>query len=246
VGVTTRRILATSGGWIPGPAQGTVRMGAMVLEALGATGKVRPTVCLLETASGDPYSSYALSFEAFNAAGCSVTQLRVFPQPSAVPAERLTTVDLVWVGGGSLANLLALWRLHGIDLAMREAWEAGVILAGVSAGSTCWHVGGPADSFGPNLTPITNGLALVPYGAGVHYDSEAARRPLLQRLVAEGTLPTSYATDDHVGLWYEGTEATRVVADFDVDPATGPAAYRVELSAGVVREVRVGVGGRFT
>ncbi|OYV59237.1 MAG: hypothetical protein B7Z69_07670 [Actinobacteria bacterium 21-73-9] len=222
-----------------------MRPGAMVLDALGATGKTRPRVCVLETAAGDPTSSYAMSFEAFAAVGCDVTWFRVFPQPSADPFERLGGSDLVWVGGGSVANLLALWRLHGVDAALRDAWEAGVILGGVSAGSICWHVGGPTDSFGPTLAPVRDGLALVPYGNGVHYDSEAQRRPLLQRLVADGSLPTSYATDDHVGLWYEGDVATRVVADVDVDPATGPAAYRVERSADGAVETRVGVGGIF-
>jgi len=72
---------------------------------------------------------------------------------------------------------------------MREAWEAGVVLTGVSAGSICWHVGGPTDSFGPVLRPVTDGLALLPFGNGVHYDSEEQRRPLLHELVANGVLP---------------------------------------------------------
>ncbi len=243
--MTTPRILATSGGWVPGPTQGTMRPGAMVLDALARTGRTRPRVCVLETAAGDPTSSYAMAFEAFAATGCDVTWFRVFPQPSADPVERLCGSDLVWVGGGSVANLLALWRLHGVDAALREAWERGVILGGVSAGSICWHVGGPTDSFGPTLAPVYDGLALVPYGNGVHYDSETQRRPLLQRLVADGSLPTSFATDDHVGLWYEGDTATRVVADVDCDPESGPAAYRVERGADGAVETRVGVGGSF-
>ena len=123
----------------------------MLLHALAATGATRPRVCLVLTASGDAADYYALSYEAFNAAGCDVTELKVFPQPSADPMERLTTSDLVWVGGGSVANLLTLWQLHGIDQAMRAAWEKGVILGGVSAGSLCWHVGGTTDSYGPEL-----------------------------------------------------------------------------------------------
>ena len=105
-------------------------------------------------------------------------------------------------------------QLHGVDHAMREAWEKGVILGGVSAGSLCWHVGGTTDSFGPQLQPVTNGLQLLPYGNGVHYDSEEQRRPLLHQLVRDGVMPElSYATDDHIGLWYVGTELTAVVAD---------------------------------
>ena len=154
----------------------------------------------------------------------------------------LARSDLVWVGGGSVANLLALWRLHGVDSAMRAAWERGAILAGVSAGSICWHVGGPTDSYGPDLRVVTDGLGLLPYGNGVHYDSEEQRRPLLQRVVGDGLLPTSYATDDHVGILYEGDEPVRVIADQDVDPATGPAAYRIERVGGDVVETRLPVG----
>lgn len=242
----TPRILATSGGVVSGPVQMSWRLGQMVLDGLALTKKERPRVCLVETASGDPSLYYALLYEAFNSAGCDVTELKLFPQPSAKPLERLGGSDFVWVGGGSVANLLALWRLHGVDDAMREAWQDGVILGGVSAGSLCWHEGGPTDSFGPALQPVTNGLGFLPYANGVHYDSEAQRRPLLHQLLRDGTLsPLAYATDDHVGLWYEGTEPTSVVADAVVDELTGPAAYRVELLSGEVVETRVGVGQRF-
>jgi cyanophycinase-like exopeptidase len=244
--MTTSRILATSGGFVPGPVQGTARLGQMVLGALATVKKDRPRVCLMETASGDPSDWYAVLYEAFNAAGCDVTELKLFTQPSADPLERLSSCDFVWVGGGSVANLLALWRLHGVDDAMRAAWESGVILAGVSAGSLCWHVGGTTDSFGPTLRPVTNGLGFLPYGNGVHYDAEEQRRPLLQKLMKDGVLgPLSFATDNHTGIWFEGIEPTRVVADLDVDPLTGPAAYRVELLDGEIEETRVAVGDSF-
>lgn len=218
----------------------------MLLDALARTGKQRPRVCLVLTASGDDVQYYALAYEAFNAAGCDVTELKLFPQPSADPEERLGGSDLVWVGGGSVANLLELWRLHHVDSAMRHAWESGVILGGVSAGSICWHTGGTTDSYGPTLRPVTNALGLLPYANGVHYDSEAQRRPLLHELVGNGTLgPVALATDDHVGIWYEGTEPTRVVADLAVDPASGPAAYRVERQGDGVVETRVAVGDAF-
>ncbi len=213
----------------------------MLLDALAVTGASRPRVCLVLTASGDADAYYAMLYESFNAVGCDVTQLRLFPQPTAPPEERLVGCDLVWVGGGSVANLLSLWRLHGVDQAMRAAWEAGVVLAGVSAGSLCWHVGGTTDSFGPTLRAIDTGLALVPYANGVHYNSEPQRRPLLPRLVGEGTLPLAYATDDHVGVWYRNDDFERVVADQPVDPNTGPAAYRVERTAEGVIETRLGI-----
>jgi peptidase E len=241
--MATRQILATSGGFVAGPVQQSYRLGAMLLDALARTGATRPRVCLVLTASGDQSNHYAASYEAFNAAGCDVTELKLFPQPSANPEERLCSSDVVWVGGGSVANLLSLWRLHGVDTAMSTAWERGVILGGVSAGSLCWHVGGTTDSFGPTLQPVTNGLGLLPYGNGVHYDSEAQRRPLLHQLVGDGTLPSvAFATDDHVGLWYEGTDPTEVVADSAFDSLTGPAAYRIEVQGGHVVETRIAVG----
>src|SRR6478609_4141619 len=103
------------------------------------------------------------------------------------------------------------------------AGEAGVVLTGVSAGSICWHVGGTTDSFGPELRPVTDGLGLLPYANGVHYDSEEQRRPLLHRLVADQTLPTAYATDDGVGLHYRGTELVEALTEIP-----GKGAYRVE------------------
>ena len=127
--------------------------------------------------------------------------------------EHLLAQDVIWVGGGSVANLLALWRLHGWDSHLREAWQAGVVLGGVSAGSICWHVGGTTDSFGPTLRPVDDGLAFLPYSNGVHYNSESQRRPLYHRLIAEGRLPDGYATDDGVGLVYVGAELVEAVAD---------------------------------
>jgi hypothetical protein len=244
--MTTRRILGTSGGFVEGPVQMSWRLGTMLKDALALTGKSRPRVCLVNTAMGDNLTYYAISYEAFNFAGCDVTEMKVYPQPSADPEERLCGSDLVWVGGGSVANLLALWRLHGIDDAMRSAWEQGVILGGVSAGSLCWHMGGTTDSFGQTLQPITNALGFLPYANGVHYDAEKQRRPLLQKLMKEEVLgPLAYATDNTTGVWYEGIEATTVVSDSDVDPETGPAAYKVELVDGDIIETRFGVGSSF-
>jgi peptidase E len=240
--MTTRRILATSGGFLATDRWGVLRPGGLMLEALRLTGAERPRVCLVMTASGDDASYLARSYAALGALGCDVDHLALFTMPNRDPEEVLGRSDLVWVGGGSVANLLALWKLHGVDTAMRAAWERGTILAGVSAGSICWHVGGPTDSFGPTLRVVTDGLALLPYGNGVHYDSEEQRRPLLQRVVGDGLLPTSYATDDRIGILYEGDEAVRVIADVDVEVETGPAAYRIERVGADVVETRIPVG----
>ena len=183
-----------------------------------------PRVCFLPTACGDNPALIRDFYDMAHVAGLDATHLQLFTMPNVEDlTAHLLEQDVVWVWGGSVAGLLAMWRLHGLDDAMRAAWEAGVVLTGVSAGSLCWHVGGTTDSFGPDLRPITNGLALVPYSNGVHYDSEAQRRPLYQRLVADGTLPAGYATDDGVGVLYRGTEMVEALGEVD-----GAGAYFVE------------------
>jgi peptidase E len=199
-------------------------------ELAGVEGRVKLT--LLNTAGGDSEQWQGRVHDAFYGTRFDVTVLKLVMMPNvADPAALLLDSDIVWVNGGSVAALLALWRLHGLDDAMRAAWEAGVPLGGVSAGSICWHLGGPTDSFGPELRPITNGLGFLPYGCGVHYDGEGQRRPLLHQLVRDQVLPLSYATDDGVGIVYRGTEVHQVIAD-----RPGAQAYRVELQDGAVVE----------
>lgn len=237
--MATRRILASSGGFIPGDHPGSLRPGPVVRRMLELTGKERPRVCLVMTASGDDAHYLAVTYEAFSSLACDVTHLSLFTQPNGDIEERICGSDVVWVGGGSVANLLALWRLHGVGDAMRSAWEGGTILGGVSAGAICWHVGGTTDSFGATLRPITDGLGLLPFGCGVHYDSEEQRRPLLHDLVGSAVLPTSYATDDGVGILFEGTEPVEVIAD---RPERDAAAYRIERTPSGVVETRLAPG----
>jgi peptidase E len=183
------------------------------------------------------------SYAAMSELGCDVTHLQLFTQPNAPVREHILKSDVIWVGGGSVANLLAVWQLHGVDIAMREAYEAGKILGGVSAGSICWHLGGPTDSFGPKLEPVTNALGLLPFGNGVHYDSEAQRRPLVHELVKTNIFDRVYATDDRVGILYEDEVAVEVITDrLNLDPITSPAAYLIEKTAGEVTEVRLAPG----
>ncbi len=203
-------ILATSGGFVPAAnPRRDLDAGPLLhhaVELAGVSGR-RPRFCYVATASGDQRARAADVDEAVLAAGWEPSHLRLFPMPSHDDLEaHLLAQDVVWVGGGSVANLLALWRLHGLDGVFRRVWKAGVVLGGVSAGSICWHAGGTTDSFGPQLRPVTNGLGLLPWGNGVHYDSEPRRRPLLHRLVAEQVLPTSYCTDDGAGVVYHGTQ----------------------------------------
>jgi peptidase E len=230
-----RQILATSGGFLPGPTGPYAwRRGPIIDHALRLTGKPRPRFCYVGTASGDSLNGSHGVTSAF--AGCDdviVSTLELFTMPNvADPAAHLLSQDVVWVGGGSVANLLAVWRVHGLDDVFREAWERGIVLGGVSAGSICWFVGGTTDSFGPDLRAVTNGLGLLPYANGVHDDSEAQRRPMFQRLIADGTLPAvGHATDDGVGLHYLGTELHDVVSD-----RAGVSAYLVERDGDAARE----------
>ena len=240
--MTTRRILATSGGFTATERYEQRVPAGLFLEALRLSGRERPRVLFVMTATGDDPARLAMAYQAVSRLSVDADHLSLFTMPNQPVEEAVGRADVVWVGGGSVANLLALWRLHGVDDALLEAWERGTVLAGVSAGSICWHVGGPTDSYGPTLALQTSALGLLPYGNGVHYDSEPQRRPLLERLVAERALPTSYATDDRVGILYEGTDPVAVHTDLDVDPLTGPAAYRIELTADGVVETRLAPG----
>jgi peptidase E len=220
----TPTILATSGAFVPGELT-ELAPGPLIWHAIELAGRPgRTRLCYLGTAAGDQRHRNAAVHEAFYGTDIEVTCLNLYPRPNlADPDAHLLAQDVIWVGGGSVAGLLALWRLHGLDLVLRRAWEKGVVLAGISAGSICWHIGGTTDSFGAELRPITGGLGLVPYSNGVHHDGQPQRRPLFQRLIAEGALPAGYATDDEVGLVYRGTEMVEAVAQ-----AGGKHAYWVE------------------
>ena len=218
-------ILATSGGvvsgsrtkWEVGP------LTSYAVELAGVTGRA-PRVCFLGTASGDNPQLVRDFYDMSQLAGFQGSHLQLFTMPNVEDMrEHLLGQDVVWVWGGSVAGLLAMWQLHGVDELMREAWQAGVVLTGVSAGSICWHLGGTTDSFGPDLRPVTNGLGLVPYSNGVHYDSEEQRRPLFQKLIADQVLPAGYATDDGAGVLYRGTEMVEALTERD-----DAAAYWVE------------------
>lgn len=220
-------ILATSGGIGAGLRTrfAFTPLTDYAVELAGVTGRA-PRICFLATAFGDDATTLHYLGEAARTRGWTASHLALFPMPTVDDITALLVdQDVVWVLGGSVAGLLAMWRLHGVDTAMHTAWQAGVVLTGVSAGSICWHVGGTTDSFGPRLRPVTDGLAFVPYSNGVHYDSEEQRRPLFQQLIADAVLPPGYATDDGVGVLYRGTEFVEAVSETD-----GAAAYFVDTA----------------
>jgi len=222
-------ILATSGGYKAGERT-RLEFNQLVhhaVELAGTSGRA-PRITHLGTANGDQRWYAAELDEAARVAGFDLSHLNLFTMPNIDDMEEhLLAQDVVWVNGGSVANLLAVWRVHELDAVFRRVWEAGVVLAGVSAGSICWFRGGTTDSFGPQLRAVTNGLALLPYDNGVHYDSEPQRRPLVHQLVAAGTLGETHCTDDGVGLVYRGTELVEAVTE-----VPGKMAYRVTAKAG--------------
>ncbi|MGI8760020.1 MAG: Type 1 glutamine amidotransferase-like domain-containing protein [Jatrophihabitantaceae bacterium] len=230
-------ILATSGGLVPG-RRVRWELGALTEHAIDLAGvdARAPRVCFLATALGDNPFALNCFYDAALQRGLAASHLALFPMPNVEDVRaHLLAQDVIWVFGGSVAGLLAMWNLHGVGAPLREAWQAGVVLTGVSAGSICWHSGGTTDSFGPDLRPVTNGLGLVPYSNGVHYDSEDQRRPLFQRLIADRTLAAGYATDDGVGLLYRGTEFVQALSEQD-----GKGAYFVERDAnGQAVETRI-------
>ncbi|MFI0349853.1 Type 1 glutamine amidotransferase-like domain-containing protein [Actinomadura sp. 9N407] len=229
-------ILAIGGGdFVPDDRDGMIPS-PLMRYAFDLTGQDRPRVCFLATATGDDQARIGRAYAAFARTDAEVSHLALFPMPNIADIRaHLLAQDLVYVFGGSVANLLAVWRTHGLDEILREAWTAGVVLAGQSAGALCWHVGGNTDSFGPQLQPTTDGLGFLPYSCGVHYDSDKQRRPLLQQLVGEGTLPGGYAADEGVALHYVGTEFVQAVSYVKT-----AGAYRVEPDGpGTAKEYRI-------
>jgi len=194
--------------WRLGPAYG--------LAAKLARAGDSPRVCLVGTAIGDAGDQLLAMYSAFGRAGWRVSHLSLFPEPNVADIqEHLLAQDVVWVSGGSVANLLVLWRLHEVGPAMRAAWQAGVVLMGCSAGSVCWFAGGTTDSFGLPLRPVTDGLGFLPYSNSPHHDAEEQRRPTIHKLIGEGALPDGYASDNGTGLIFEGTELVDCVTEFD-------------------------------
>ena len=189
---------------------------------LALTGEERPRVMYVPTAIAD--SSYTAEgtvtfYETFRERA-EPSHLYTFPWPPSDLRELVLAQDAICVSGGNTANMLAIWRVHGIDALLREAWESGVVLFGASAGMICWFEAGVTDSYGPELAGM-DCLGFLPGSACPHYDGEERRRPRYRELV-EGGFPEGIAADDGVGLHYAGTELVEVVTC-----RPGAAAYRV-------------------
>jgi dipeptidase E len=150
-----------------------------------------------------------------------VTRLSFWPWPPENLRELALSHDAICVCGGNTANLLAVWRVHGFDEILREAWESGVVLSGWSAGMICWFEACVTDSFGPQLDGLRDGLGFLPGSACPHYDGEERRRPVYTSLVADD-FPPGIALDDSAAACFDGTELAEVVASVE-----GAGGYRV-------------------
>jgi hypothetical protein len=139
-----------------------------------------------------------------------LTPFSFYPWPPDDLRELALSSDVIVVCGGNTANMLAVWRVHGFDATLREAWEAGVLLTGWSAGMICWYEAGVTDSFGPQLEGMRDGLGFLPGSACPHYDGEELRRPVYTQLV-RGGFPPGIALDDGVAARYHGSELREVV-----------------------------------
>jgi len=226
----SERHIVAFGGLRPTPG----RVHPIVDYVLDLTGKPRARVAILPTARGDAPEIIELLYARLPADRTERSHLALFSRSIADIRGYLLSQDVIWVGGGNTANMLAVWRVHGVDQVLREAWEAGIVLAGGSAGSLCWFEGGTTDSFNLyELAPIRDGLGFLSGTHCPHYDGEAQRRPLYHRLISEG-LPDGLAVDEDAAAHFFGTELAEVVSSRE-----SATAYRVERKGGQTVETRL-------
>ncbi len=204
-----RRILAMGGGGFTMPEKDHSE--ALDRFVLALTGKEVPRICFLPTASGDPREQVTRFQERFSQWPCEPSSLSLFHlgRDRIDPVEYILAQDVLYIGGGSMRNMLAIWREHGIDDAMRTAWERGIVLAGLSAGAMCWFEGGVSMSGG--LPEVVHGIGLLQGSLTVHRDGEPERFPVYQEAVAKGALPAGFAADDCAALLFHGTTLTECV-----------------------------------
>jgi len=194
---------------------------------------VRPRICLLPTASGDPTEQISRFYTAFGDRDCEPSDLSLFRlgrRPIAL-RDHILSQDLIYVGGGSMVNLMAIWEAHDMAAILSLAWRSGVALAGQSAGAMCWFEAGITKSSGRPRAAA--GLGLLEGSLCVHYHSEPERRPVYREAVEAG-MPAGHALDDYAGLLYEGRQMTRALS-----ARRGAGAWRVERSAGTAMETRI-------
>lgn len=213
-----------------GGSTGGTALEDFLLELAGVPS---PRVCFLGTASAQNPEYVELFYDRFRDRRCEPTHVELFGTPEE-PAATIAAQDVVYVAGGNTANALAVWRVHGVDRALREVWERGGVLGGWSAGGICWFEDGLTDSFGPTLRPLGDGLGFLPGSFCPHFDGEPFRRPVYLKAVRDGAVPPGYAADDDAALLFEGTELREVVSQRD-----GARAYRVTAGGEEPLEARL-------
>ena len=199
---------------------------------LEVCGKECPKICFVPTATGDSEGYVLRFYRRFGLANCRPTDLKLFEREISDLEAFACSQDIIYVGGGSTANMLAIWRLHGFDRALRKALSSGTVLTGLSAGSICWFQSGVTDSFGKELQEM-NGLGFLQGSNCPHYDSEKQRRPSYQSLVSKG-MAGGYAVDDGVGLHFIDGHLHKVISS-----RSQAKAYRVESSEDGVVETPI-------
>jgi peptidase E len=175
----------------------------------GMTGAERPRLLFVPTAAADDPRWILDVYDRFRGRA-EVSHAPFFPWPPEDLRARALSSDEILVSGGNTANMLAVWRAHGFDAVLRDAWESGVVLCGGSAGAICWFEASVTDSFGPQLTGMRDGLGFLPGSACPHYDGEELRRPRYTQLVRDG-FPPGIAIDDLAAVRYDGTVLTEVL-----------------------------------
>jgi dipeptidase E len=194
------------------------------------TSKARPRVCFVPTASGDSADYIARFYNAFETLDCEPSHLSVFDGPVGDWRDYVLSKDVIYVGGGNTRNLLTLWRDWALDRTMREAWEQGIVMAGISAGSICWFEEGLTDSVPGTLTPLPC-LGFLKGSNCPHYDGESQRRPSFQWFIASGQISPGIACDDGVALHFTNDNLHRVVSS-----RPSARAYRLTVKGNVADE----------
>ncbi|HEY9662001.1 MAG TPA: peptidase E, partial [Allocoleopsis sp.] len=190
---------------------------------LGLVDKPQPKVCFLPTAGGDSDRYVVKFYSAFLEFPCKPSHLSLFNPQTLDLRGFLLEQDIIYVGGGNTKNLVALWREWELDCFLKEAWEGGTILCGLSAGSLCWFESGVSDYPGNGVLKPLNCLGFLQGSHCPHYDGEANRRPAYHQMVTEGLLPNGYAADDGVGLHFINGTLAKIVSS-----RPQAKAYRVE------------------
>ena len=202
-----RQIVAFGGGGF------SMEAGNPLLDdyVLALAGPTRPRVCFMPSASGDADHYIVRFYRAFDSGRCEPSHISLFRREQNPPNLRahLLAQDVIYVGGGSVISLLGVWRAHGIDGILREAWEAGVILCGVSAGSLCWFREAVSAFHGEPVR--LGGLGFLPWSNTVHYDGERDRDRAYREFLVDG-LCAGYASEDGAALHFVGERLAGVVS----------------------------------